>query len=322
MKPLPNRNPMKTSLFAAVALIGTLAAARAQDRFQQEAYLIFSAEDIRRAWIGDANKTQFLYYETPRGVDSQQMKNDEPAVIWLVEPPEFAAARDLLQGRKYDEARTAFAKIRKTYEPLRELPNNHSSLAGYYELEALRQAQKYDELAKAVAAFTAEDRASLSRDYQLQQVELYALWTQLAKEDWAALEQAAAGRLAEGPIPPHRAQLQYLLGRAREGQGKIAEAVEAYQLVPLADNGASEGVTADAVLRLLALYQADEEVQAAIKAAGADGAGANTPGARKLRAAGGLARLFEMSLGAGQPLPEKFQELRKHAPELQVAATE
>lgn len=313
---------MTTRLISTAALLATMAMAAAQDRFQQEAYLIFSQEDIRRVWIGDANEQQFLYYETPRGVDSKQMKLQDPAVIWWVEPAAFAAVRTLDAGRRYEEALEAVRTLKRTYEPLREMKGNYASLAAFHELELLQKLERHDELAKALRDFTPRDRASLRHPYRVEQLEIFELWARLARQEFPALEKEAAERLRENPLPAHRAQLEYLRGRAMEGRGDVKGAMEAYQLVALADNGASEVVTADAMLRLLALYQADEEVQAAIKLAGTEEASPHSAGARKLREAGGLARLFEMSLGGGRPLPEKFQELRKHAPDLQTAAKE
>lgn len=304
---------MKAFTVSALALLMALPAARAQgQRFQQEAYLVIDANTAQRVWIGDANKTEFLYFETEQGVSSQKMRNSKPQAIWLMEPAAYTEAVELFQGRKYEEALAKFREVRETYKKLIELPDNHSSLAAFYEMECLRKLQRLDDLAKAQESFLPDDRDSLTRPHQLTQLELYAMWDAVRTKDWSRLETICNGRLEDNKLPGYqRAQIGYCLGLALEGQDKPLDAINAFNIAMTADSGASEVVTRDAALRSLRLYAADEELQRAMKLHGTDREKAGSTGARRLGQAAALADLFQLSLGDGMALPAEFEALLK-----------
>jgi len=303
--------PIIAPVFAATLLAATSAHAQ-EGRFQQEALLIESPSEFEQVWIADANKTHFIYFETQQGVDTVKKLISAPAAIWLMEPAEYTEAMELFQGRKYDEARTKFAAVRETYKKLQEIPNNHSSLAAYYELECLRKLSKLDELKEAQEKFLPIDRESLTRPHQLQQMEIYTLWDAVRTKDWSRLELLCKEKLTEKMPGAQRAQVGYMLGLALEGQAKPIPAINAYNIGMTADTGASEVITTESALNSLRLYTKDESVQLAIKLHGTPDEDDQSSGALRLREAAALAALFELTLGGGKALPGEYKELLKY----------
>jgi hypothetical protein len=311
---------MKTIFFTTlVALVFATSSVLAQ-RFQQEAVLIFDDGRVETVWIADANKAKFLYYATVAGVDQNTMLNSKPKSIWLIEPSEYTQAMELYQGRKYEAARGEFAKVRETYSKLKTLPDNHSSLAAFYEMECLRKLGLLDELAKAQEGFLPDDRNSLSREYQLAQLELYALWDAVRTKDWSRLELQCNAKL-ETKMPGYqRAQVGYCLGLALEGQQKPLAAIDAYNIAMTADTGTSEVITRKAAENALRLYTEDPEVQKAMRLWGTPDEKKNSFGALRLEEAASLAGLYELTLGDGKPLAEESKALLKYLAQAPVGS--
>jgi len=309
-----------TTILAALAL--TPLAARAQDRFQQEAFLILSANEVYRIWIDDANDEVFRYYETERGVDSKQMSLERPQSIWLIEPPEFTAAFNLYQSRQYNEARKAFAEVREEYLKLREIPDNHSARAAFYEMECLRQLGRWDDLIEAEGKFTPDDRKSLTRDHEIKQLDHYVLYDALRKQQWSRLEGLAEDRL-EQDLPGYQlAQAAYALGLALEAQDRPLEALDPLNVAIVADSGRSEVIARNAALKSLRILAADEGVKQAIEEHGTDAEEPRSERARLLAEAGAMARLYQLTLGGGRELPIEVRDLLKYAPELEEPVEE
>ena len=298
--------------FAATLLAAT--SAQAQGRFQQEALLINSPSEFEQVWIADANTTHFIYFATEQGVDTVKKLISAPAAIWLMEPAEYTEAMELFQARNYEEARTKFASVRETYKKLQEIPNNHSSLAAYYELECLRKLNKLDELKEVQDKFLPVDRDSLTRPHQLQQMEIYTLWDAVRTKDWSRLELLCREKLEEKMPGGQRAQVGYMLGLALEGQKKPIPAINAYNIGMTADTGASEVITNESALNALRLYTQDESVQLAIKLHGTPDEDDQSSGALRLAEAASLASLYQLTLGGGKALPGEYKDLLKYKP--------
>lgn len=299
--------------FAALLLAATSATAQ-EGRFQQEALIIKNPSEFEQVWIADANKTHFIYYATERGVDTVRKLISGVGSVWLMEPAAYTEAMELYQGRSYEEASKKFAEVRETYKKLQTLPNNHSSLAAYYEMECLRKLNKLDDLKAVQEKFLPVDRESLTRPHQLQQMELYTLWDAVRTKDWARLEILSNEKLEEKMPGGLRAQVGYMLGLALEGQDKGIPAINAYNIGMTADTGASEVITAQSALNALRLYQKDESVQQAIRLHGTPDEDDQSSGALRLEEAASLAALFELTLGGGQALPADFKTLLKYLP--------
>lgn len=268
MKHEPSLTRMKT--ISTTLLLAALAAAPAgaQQRFQQKAYLIMSAGDVRTVWISDANENEFLYYATERGVVSERMRIIEPQSIWLFEPPDFTVALEYLQGREFEKAIESFGKVAAEYEKLRELPNNFASRSLFLEMEALRKLGRYPELVGKMEAFGETDRKSLIRDHELQQLEFNQLYEAMVDEDWPRLEKMAADFLGEALPSPQKVQAAYALALAQEKQGRPMEALESYNLVMVTDPAFSEPLVGEAVLGAIRVIRSLPEVAAELREGG------------------------------------------------------
>lgn len=300
-----------TTLAAAVLTAGS---AIGQQRFQQEALLVLDDDEFDQVWIADANKTRFLYFDTIKGVDQNTMAIAEPKSIWLMDPPEYLEAMELFQARDYEEALTKFRKVRESHIKLRTLPDNHSALSAFHAMECLRKLGRLDELIKAQEAFVPDDRESLTREFQLSQLELYTLWEAAHTKAWPRLELLSTEKLTTSMPGYQRAQVGYCLGLALEGQKKPIEAINAYNIAMTADTGASEVLTRKAAENALRLYTEDPLVQQAIRLWGTQDEDPNSAGALRLEEAASLAELYQLTLGGGKALPEVSKDLIKYLP--------
>jgi hypothetical protein len=304
---------MKT--FLSFAALGLLAAGSLHAQQQAEAFLVYEEGDIERVWLTAASATGIRYKETEVAVDTKDAKISEFQTIYILEPVALTEAIDLFQGRKYAEAKEKLAAVATAYKALEELPDNPSTNASYLTLECLRRSGDLEGLAKALETF---DKGGLTREHQLRQLELYAMWDAVRTKDWPRLENIASERLKERMPGYQRAQVGYCLGLALDSQDKIVPAINAYNIALTADTGASEDITRTAAANALRLYKKDPGVQTAIKLWGSKDENPNTSGHQMLVEAGALASLYELSLGGGTPLPDEAKDLLKYKP--QVAA--
>lgn len=292
-------------------------AQQAQPASQAEALLIYEEGDEERVWITAATTAQIRYKSTAAAVDSTDAKIDEFQSIYIFEPPALTEAIELYQARKYSEAKDKLAAVKVAYKGIEELADNPSTLAAFLELECLRKTGDLDGLAKALESF---DKAGLTREFQLRQIELYAMWDAVRTKDWGRLENICNERLKERMPGFQRAQVGYCLGLALDSQDKIVPAINAYNITMTADTGASEDITRNAGLNSMRLYKKDPEVQTAIKLWGTPDEVPNSTGHARLLEAAALAELFELTLGGGTPLPPEFKDLLKYVPKTEPAA--
>lgn len=213
---------------------------------------------------------------------------------------EFAVALDLYQGRKYQDSKAAFQTIRKAGKSTAE-----TALAGYYELECLRKLGDLEGLASAGRGF--EKSPSLGSE-RLRQLEINGLWECIRRRDWPRLATLADAFRGERLPGGQRAQIAYGQGLALEMQGQPTAALNAYHTAMIADGGASEEIARQAALNVLRIHRADPEVQAALASRGTIAEQRQGPGFSRLREAVAVVNLFELSLGAGMPLPAEFRE--------------
>jgi tetratricopeptide (TPR) repeat protein len=288
--------------------LGAVAQTPQQEPFQIPGLLIRDGGGGQRAWIVAATKAAIRYRETPVAVETVDVKISDYKSIFLYEPREYAAAMDLYQARKYEEAKAKFIEVKERYKPVYPLENSPAALAAFHEMECLRKLGDLDGLAAALQKF---DKDPLTRESQLRQLELYVMWDAVRAKSWESLEKLARER-AETRLPSdQRAQVAYCHGLALEGLRKPDEALAAYQMAMVADAGTSEDIARAAALRVLAILTQDAEVKKAIREWDAEKGG---PGNAKLNQAVAVAGLYEMTLGVGSPLPAEYQELLKYRP--------
>lgn len=226
-----------------------------------------------------------------------------PAGKPLPAGPAFTAAIDLYQGRKYLEAKAAFANIGKARD------KETAAFAAFYEMECLRKLGDLDGLALAVSNFVKSPALGGDRQRQL---EIDALWEAARTKSWDRLDLLAKARLHERLPGDQRAQVAYCHGQALEHLARPLEALSAYNTALTADSGASEEIARQAALGVLRIHLADAEVQAALTGSATPDGIRENPGFSRLKEAAAVASLFELTLGAGMPLPAEFKEFLKH----------
>lgn len=275
------------------------------------AYLISEQGDFQEVWMMAAGQG---VYHCREGEKSAAVK-DIPAAgvksVYFFQPDALKKAMELYRGRKYKDARDSFAAVKAAYQAIHGVPENPSVIAGFYELECLRQMDDPEALAKALQAYRSD---GLSRDCQLRQMEIHVFWDAMRAKNWEKLDAMAVERAGEELPGYQRAQISYCHGVALENLGKPIEALDAYNTAVTADAGASETVARQAALNALRIYKADPDVQTAIRRWGSEDESRDVPGRQRLVEAAALARLFEEILGAGQPLPGPYKEFLKYGP--------
>jgi hypothetical protein len=300
-------------LLAPVLLAASVAPAAAQQQgFQTRAFLIFEEGESQEVWLVAASATGIRFRETEQGVDTVDLKISDTEAIYIIEPREYSQAVDLYQSRKYEEAKAKFAEIKERHKSLQTLPNNFATLSAFYELECMRRLGDLEGLAAGLEKFIKDP---LTRPNQLRQIEIYVFWDAVRTKSWARLDTLAQERLKEKLPGYQRAQVAYCHGLALEGLGKKTEALNAYNIALTADAAGSEDIARNAATNILRIHNADPEVQLAIKLWGTPDENPNAMGRARLLEASAVAHLYQISFGAGVPLPKEYTGLLKYKTE-------
>jgi len=297
---------------------GVSAQGPGRDSFQTPALLVSGGGmTFQRVWVVSASRTDIRYRETEIATATRDSRVSQFDTIFLFEPPDYAVAMDLFQGRDYSGARELFTKVKNLYAPVAGLENNPSTMSAFFEMECLRNLGDLEGLAAALKKF---DKTPLTRENQLRQLELYLVWEAVRTENWQQVESLVNER-AKSRLPGHqRAQLSYCHGLALEALERPDEAISAYHGTMISDAGASEEITRLAALRVLSILSERPAVKRAIRVWGTPEENTTSPGYMQLLEASALANLYEMTLGGGTPLPDEFKELLKFRPKQDPAA--
>jgi tetratricopeptide (TPR) repeat protein len=267
-----------------------------------EALLIRPDGSSQRAYIVTATKVSIRYREARDSNEVKDLKVSDLASIHVIEPPGYAAAIDLFQDRRYQEAKTAFAALRKSLEAVSNLPDNPGTLSAFHELECLRKLEDLEGLSEELKKF---NKDPLVRENHLRQIEMYVFWDAVRTKNWNRLDALAKDRAKQRLPGYQRAQVSYCHALALEALGRPDEALDAYNTSLVADVGASEEIARKSALAILRLHLADPAVKEALKQPAPTTE--PTSGQTRLAEARAVAKLFELSLGAGDPLPEEFR---------------
>jgi len=262
-----------------------------------------------RAWILAATKTQIRYKTSKVSTDFVDARTADFATVFLVEPPDYAAAIDLFEGRKYKEAQEAFAAVKERCKPIAVLPDNFHTLAAFHEMECFRHLGDYEGLAAVLKTFLKEP---ITRANQLRQLDLYIMWDAVRAAAWDRVLIIASERDEEVLPGYQRAQVAYCKALALDNLGRGREAVIEYSIAMTADSGASEILTQQASLKALGVYQKDPEVQVAIQNWGTKDENKNSTGYTRLTEAAALAVFYEKYLNLGKPLPAELKAFTKY----------
>lgn len=215
----------------------------------------------------------------------------------------FSAAVDLFEGRKYVEARSAFAGIKSRSKSGNPPQHEIAALAGFYESECCRKLGDLEGMAEVVKSM---EKVSSLGNQGLEQLEIDGLWDEVRAKNWPKVDQMATERMKENLPGDLRAQVAYCHGLALRSLGRQTEALNSHNIVITADSGSSEDVARQAALQVMAILKGDAEVEAAMNESDPEKR-KTFPGNLKLQEAAAMASLFELSLGAGQPLLGDFR---------------
>ncbi len=262
-----------------------------------------------RAWILAASSTQIRYKSTKVSTDFIDAKTSDFATVFLVEPPDYAAAIDLYEGRKYKEAQEAFAAVKERCKPIAAMPDNFHTLAAFHEMECFRHLGDYEGLAAVLKSFLKEP---LTRENQLRQLDLYIMWDAVRALAWDRVLVIASERDEEVLPGYQRAQVAYCKGLALDNLERGREAVIEYSVAMTADSGASEILAQQAGLKALGVYHKDPEVQVAIQNWGTEDENKNSPGYTRLTEAAAMAVFYEKYLNLGKALPADLKAFTKY----------
>jgi tetratricopeptide (TPR) repeat protein len=295
--------------FLPILLVPTLSISALAQEYQAAAILSKPNGENLQAYIITATKTEIRYKTSQVSTDTTDAKIVDFSTIHLMEPPEFSAAVDLFEGRKYKEAQEKFAAFKDISKRIAGMKDNHHTLSAFYEMECMRKLSDYEGLQKALQSFIKEP---LTRDYQLRQLDLYVMWDAVRTESWDRLIIIASERDEEKLPGDQRAQVAFCKGLALENLNRPAEALIEYGIAVTADSGASELITQEAALYSLGIYFKDEEVQAAISTWGTEDENKNSPGHSHLLEAAALAKFYQKFLSVGKPLTEEYKKFLKY----------
>lgn len=287
------------SLILSIAAAANVGAAPAVPSF--EALFIRADGTSQRAFLVTATKASLRYREAKDSSEVKDLKVTDLARIHIFEPAGYAAAIDLFQDRRYQEAKLAFAALKQSLEPIATLPDNPGTLAAFYELECLRKLGDLEGLSEALKKF---NKDPLVRENHLRQIEMYVFWDAVRTKNWSRLDALAKDRNKQRLPGYQRAQVSYCHALALEALGRTTDALDAYNTALVADVGASEEISRKAALAILKIHHTDPEVKEALKHPSTE---KTTPGQARLAEARAVAKLFQLSLGAGEALPEEYK---------------
>lgn len=268
-----------------------------------EALLIQPDGTSQKAYLVTATKASIRFREAKDTAEIKDRKLADFVSVHVTEPRDFAVAVDLFQSRRYQEAKAEFAKLKTFFEPVSTLPDNPGTLAAFYELECLR---KLDDLEGLSAALRKFNKDPLVRENQLRQIEMYIFWDAVRTKNWNRLEALAKDRQKQRLPGFQRAQVAYCHALALEGLGRPVEALGAYDVALTADLGASEELTRKSALAILRIHSANPAVKEALKRQGTPAEDKSSEGYARLGEARAIAKLFQLSLGAGESLPKEY----------------
>lgn len=304
---------MKKFLLSALALIGTttFGISQVQENTKTPRVLIMTADDSFGAWIVSSAKRKVRYTETENSTAYKDVRLGD-VNIYFLEPSAFSEAMALYRSRNYQAAHAKFKACAELYQKFNAIPGNYSTLAGYYQMECSRKQEDLATLGTEMESFIADQLVHKSQKLQLQINDIF--WEAVRVKAWSRLisigedPKWAERKLSGG----HRAQVNYCLALAYEGEKQPIKALNAYNSAFISDFSASEVLTRKSALACLRILKGHEEVKLAMKLFGTDEYSKNSNGAFLLREGVALVKLWDKALGGGDPLPEDYKMFLKY----------
>lgn len=264
--------------------------------------------------ISEYRKGYVTYRMHKNDLNRKRVSKNKFESIYFYKPPLFNEAMELYQSRKYEEAKAKFAECETAYKKVDEAPNNYASLAGFYKLECCRRLFQLDELSSGQEKFRS---GGLTREFQLQQLEVNAFWEAVRLKSWDRLDRLAQSWRKRKVTGPQRAQISYCHGLALEQLAKkdpkrLTDALNAYNMALSADFSASHEIVIAAASNALGMYWNDPKVQLAIKLWGTEDENKGSAGYQRLLEANTLMKLYQQAGwdALKKPSPDYLQFLK------------
>lgn len=261
------------------------------------------SEDV---YIDAASAANLQYRTRLESVDPKRISRGSLVAIYFYEPPIFKDAIRLYKNRDYKGAQAKFAECREAFKKVDDVPGNFSTLAGFYELECMRQMEDLEGMEQLMDLFRP---GSLEREEHKNQMEIFTLWDAVRTKSWRRILADTPDLLAQNKwTGTQRAQIYYCRGLAFEGTELPLKALNAFNGTMTADYTASAELTRKAAVNCLTILKNHDEVQLAMKLFGTEDEDKNASGYLLLQEGVALCELWDKALGGGKPLPKQFGE--------------
>ncbi len=294
--------------------------------FMMFSQLALAADAKARLYFKDGSHDEVIIFSYKRGyvtykLDAKALKGirkgpDDIASVYFYKVPIFESAMALYKGRKYAEAKVKFLECENTFKRLVEMPNNYSTLAGFYALECSRRLFDLEALSSGMEKFRKD---GLTRQGHLQQLEVNVFWEAFRLKDWDRLNLLATEWRERKVTNSQRAQIAYCHGMAYEQLAKkdpklLSKALNAYNTVLSADFAASVELVVAAATNALQIYAEDSEVELAMKLWETEDENKQSPGYQRLLEASALAKFYDKSgFTKVKALSDDFQVFMKYS---------
>jgi len=291
----------------AVAPMGQAADARARLMLKDQSQL-----DVLITAYG---KGSVIYKMNPNDLNRTKTSLTKLDSIYFYEPPLFKEAMELYQGRKYAEAKVKFVECEKAFKKVDTAPNNYGTLAGFYVLECSRRQFDLESLSAEQEKFR---KKALTRETQLQQLEVNAFWEAVRLKEWDRLDRLAEGWRHRKVAGSLRAQISYCHGLALEqlakkDPSKEVAALNAFNMALSADFTASTEIVLAAATHALEIYASDEGVKLAMKLWGTKDEKKSSVGYQRLKEANSLAKLYVLAgFDSVKPMTPAYKAFLKY----------
>ncbi|MEO0416641.1 MAG: hypothetical protein AAF226_16995, partial [Verrucomicrobiota bacterium] len=216
-----------------------------------EATLYLNQGGNPNGYIQGSNPTAVLFSPT-QGVRGQAIKftdmkgsGNEKIVRFAVRSEVLAEGRGLFSQGKYLEAAQAFGKVAAAYQIIMHIPNNFCTEARYFQIESLRRAGKFSQMAPLMEDNLGKTVYTHLSDRYKGQFEMQKLWALYGKGDIAGLKEGLAvhevrqsGEMELLPTPNFKdmsqaqmAQLSFMRAKIYEKEGEADKALQDYYRV-------------------------------------------------------------------------------------------
>lgn len=182
----------------------------------------------------------------------------------------LAPGRSAFAKGRFQEAADEFGKVAAGYKNLVYIPNNFATEAAWYQIESLRRAGKFGEMAAVFGTNAAKTiPTTLGETYQ-KQFGYNQIWAIYGAGDMAALKPALEPFIAPSTgtaellptknyrddIPENElGQIAFLRGKVAEADGEKAKAIQEYYRVFTLNFGSDRVLSKQAMLAALAIHK-------------------------------------------------------------------